>query len=453
MVLPALILQKPHAKSKTREHVLSMKRRLQLWKIVDGEGFDDLFTEVEAIQKKLKSRPRKQQVFNAEKTFANLIMQGKISAAMKVLDKDFENGVLQLSPEVINELQTKHPIANPVKYGSILLGPKLQVPSSYFNDIDEHLIQKAALLTKGSAGPSGLDADVCCRILCSRNFSYDGLLLREEIAMFVRNMLSKSYDPIVLQPLISCRLIPLNKNPGVRPIGVDEVLRRIMGKAVTWACKNEIKEAAGPLQTCAGFKAGAEAAIHAMHSFFDQEGTDAVLLIDAENAFNSMNRKTALVNVQVGCPFIAKYLINTYRKAATLILSSGEIILSSEGTTQGDPLAMPWYSINSSIMITNLHESIPNVKQSWLADDASAAGSIAYLKQWFDSLNVVGKSHGYHINASKTWLIVKNEEAREYARSVFNNEINITLAGQRHLGAVIGSTDFKDEYCNALVSK
>ena len=70
MVLPALILQKPHAKSKTREHVLSMKRRLQLWKIVDGEGFDDLFTEVEAIQKKLKSRPRKQQVFNAEKTFA-----------------------------------------------------------------------------------------------------------------------------------------------------------------------------------------------------------------------------------------------------------------------------------------------------------------------------------------------------------------------------------------------
>ena len=288
MILPALILQKPHARSKTSEHVLSMKRRLQLWKIGDGEGFDDLFAEVEAIQKKLKFKPRKRQVFNAEKTFANLVMQGKISAAMKVLDSDFENGVLPMSPEVINELQVKHPSAKPIQFGSLLHGPKVQVAPSYFNNIDKQVIQKAAFLTKGLASPSGLDSDVCHRILCSKNFTYDGLLLREEIVMFVRNMLSKSYEPILLQPLIACRLISLNKNPGVRPIGVGEVLRRIVGKAVTWACKEEIKEAAGPLQTCAGFKAGAEAAIHAMHSFFQEEGTDAVLLIDAENTFNSM---------------------------------------------------------------------------------------------------------------------------------------------------------------------
>ena len=104
-------------------------------------------------------------------------------------------------------------------------------------------------------------------------------------------------------------LIPLNKNPGVRPIGVGEVLRRIMGKAVSWACKEEIKQAAGPLQTCAGFQAGAEAAIHAMQSFFREEETDAVLLIDASNAFNSMNRRAALVNIQVSCPVIAGYVI------------------------------------------------------------------------------------------------------------------------------------------------
>ena len=82
MILPTLLLQKPHAKSKTREHVECMKRRLQLWKCVDGNGFYELIREVNAIQKKLRSKSVRKHVFNAEKTFSKLIMQGKISAAM-----------------------------------------------------------------------------------------------------------------------------------------------------------------------------------------------------------------------------------------------------------------------------------------------------------------------------------------------------------------------------------
>ena len=41
-------------------------------------------------------------------------------------------------------------------------------------------------------------------------------------------------------------------------------------------------------------------------------------------------------------------------------------------------------------------------------------------------------------------MIVKNEEAKAYANSVFHNEIKITSDGHRHLGAVIGSAQFKD---------
>ena len=53
----------------------------------------------------------------------------------------------------------------------------------------------------------------------------------------------------------------------------------------------DILEAAVPLQLCAGQDAGCEAAIHAMRSLFAEENTEAVLLVDASNAFNSLNVK------------------------------------------------------------------------------------------------------------------------------------------------------------------
>ena len=36
----------------------------------------------------------------------------------------------------------------------------------------------------------------------------------------------------VLWSFIACRLIPVSKNPGVRPIGICETLRRIIGKVI-----------------------------------------------------------------------------------------------------------------------------------------------------------------------------------------------------------------------------
>ena len=89
----------------------------------------------------------------------------------------------------------------------------------------------------------------------------------------------------------------MNKNPGVRPIGVGEVLRRIMGKAIYWILKDDIQESAGPLETATGLKAGAEAAIHSMRPIFEDSSTEAVILVDAKNAFNSINRKVALHNI------------------------------------------------------------------------------------------------------------------------------------------------------------
>ena len=284
-----------------------------------------------------------------------------------------------------------------------------------------------------------MDVELYRRLLASKTFSYAGKEMREEIAILIKNLLTKSYHLRLLEPLLASRLIPLNKNPGVRPIGVGEVLRRIIGKVVNRNATEEIIAAAGSLQTCAGHWAGAEAAIHAMKEIFENDETDAVILIDASNAFNRMNRTTAIHNIQILCPNIAMFIVNTYRKPARLFIADGGgEIKSREGTTQGDPLAMPWYSINTVIIINQLRIQHPEISQVWLADDATAAGKLKSLFEWYMSLVTEGNKYGYFVNKSKSWLIVKNADIEKEAESIFGNNVRITSEGKRHLGAVIG---------------
>ena len=63
--------------------------------------------------------------------------------------------------------------------------------------------------------------------------------------------------------------------------------------------------------------AGVEAAVHAVRSSFLRDATKGVLLVDASNAFNPLNRKVTLHNIHQICPAFAPILINSYRSAAT----------------------------------------------------------------------------------------------------------------------------------------
>lgn len=42
---------------------------------------------------------------------------------------------------------------------------------------------------------------------------------------------------------------------------------------------------AGDNQLCAGQRSGCEAAVHALRAIFDENDCDAILLVDADNAF------------------------------------------------------------------------------------------------------------------------------------------------------------------------
>ena len=143
-----------------------------------------------------------------------------------------------------------------------------------------------------------------------------------------------------MEAFIACRLIPINKNTGLRPIGIGEVLRRIAEKELMNILKKDVMHAVGLLQVCAGQEVGAEAAIHAMHDIYNDEHSEAVLQVNAEKAFNSINRNVMLHNISVICPTISTYVSNHYQSAARLFAIGGKEILSKEGTTQGDPTSI-----------------------------------------------------------------------------------------------------------------
>ena len=84
-----------------------------------------------------------------------------------------------------------------------------------------------------------------------------------------------------------------------------------------------------------------------------------------------------LLNCEAVCPALSHILINIYRNNSQLFVD-GQCILSKEGTTWGDPLAMAIYAIGTQPLICSL-DGI--AKQVWYADDSVAGSSLERLKE------------------------------------------------------------------------
>ena len=129
---------------------------------------------------------------------------------------------------------------------------------------------------------------------------------------------------------------------------------------------------------------------------------------------------------------------NLYREESKLFID-GEILLSQEGVTQGDPLAMAIYAVGIMPLIWRLQVDCDEQHQIWFADDASATGSLNNLRSWWDKIIELGPSYGYYADPSKTVIIVKKEKLEE-ARALFRNSgVKVTTDANRYLGSALGT--------------
>ena len=99
MIMPNLLLQKPSKASKSKEHQLSLERRLDLWQ--NGE-FEELPFEGETIQKLLTSVQRPSAIAEISRKFKRLMQKGNISAVLNLLTNNMGHGILPLDQKIIS---------------------------------------------------------------------------------------------------------------------------------------------------------------------------------------------------------------------------------------------------------------------------------------------------------------------------------------------------------------
>ena len=90
-----------------------------------------------------------------------------------------------------------------------------------------------------------MDADGWRRILTSNSFGESSTDIYMALANVAKKLCVESDQTDSLKTFSANRLIPFDKNPGLRPIRVGAVIRRIIGKAVVHTLKEDLIRSVG----------------------------------------------------------------------------------------------------------------------------------------------------------------------------------------------------------------
>ena len=127
----------------------------------------------------------------------------------------------------------------------------------------------------------------------------------------------------------------------------------------------------GPLRATKFFLRGAKIAAHSFRNLIecdDNPKCTFLLKLDFKNVFNSLNRETMLNHVYSNRPEWYNYTQCAYGKPSYLFHGSS-VIMSEDGTQQGDPEAQPLFAETIHILVKQLESKI-NI---WYLDDGNLA--------------------------------------------------------------------------------
>ena len=168
--MPQLLLQKPFELSSYRQRVKFLERRLDAW--VAGQ-FHDLLMECWTLQAHLRHHRHitcgcsGDEVSQRSHTFACLMLQSKLKAALRLLNNNSQGRVLDFEDTVQSSssgrtiwevLRDNHPSGQLADPDALVTAEPSPLHRVIFERITGWTMGSAALHCQGAAGPSGLDA-------------------------------------------------------------------------------------------------------------------------------------------------------------------------------------------------------------------------------------------------------------------------------------------------------
>ena len=130
------------------------------------------------------------------------------------------------------------------------------VPETVPLDFTEDDVTWVASMFSGAAGALGAEA------MELRNWLLHFGCASEEFRAAVASLddwMANSYPPwAAYRALMACRLVMLDKRPGVRPVGIGETIYWALAKLVMRAAGDQAKTVCGNLQLCARLEARIE---------------------------------------------------------------------------------------------------------------------------------------------------------------------------------------------------
>lgn len=110
---------------------------------------------------------------------------------------------------------------------------------------------------------------------------------------------------------------------------------------------------------------------------------------------------------------------------------------------------MPMYALATIYPLSKLQCHLCDVSQvyMWYEDDASAAGKIDRLHEWWSHLVTHGPKLGYFANATKTQPVTKGKHLATAAAVFTNTGVKVTSEGRPYLGDAIGTNEVAHLSC------